>query len=506
MRVSFAAVFAVLLTRAVCAQSGDTPPIQLIYPPAGTVLSSDQDVTVIAVLSDAFVDASSTKFITLAATKTDGGPSFTIATGNPRSTDGDVQAEGIWDITQVPAGNYILTATMQDTLGRMYQSTVRVSVIHPPVVSVTVIGQHAVPGGVEITFAPTATDPQGESIIETIWNPGDGSPAVKLPGLELFTHKYAGVSNQTITYVLNLKAENTQGAFGEAERDVLVADSSSATAQRSDDCGCSAMRVYTAAGRTTPVYCARGGVPQFQGCTSAGPVGTMGCGGLSTPFTCTVGPLTPILPPAITQTTLYRNNLGWRFEVVADFAAGTNTQANIRGELSACTEGQVVQQNRTRNGAMLGPKTTADAPTSIPGPPGAPGPPVVPPPMVKAGSMLVPNINNNNQWGADDYAAARAGKVHSLPNTVRWTDAPGVSRNGTTPIANSLSSDTIFVTFLTGNLGTCWCQFRLTHSWTFANGTGTRTGPPAATLIDGMNCTLPDVRPAGGGSGGGGNN
>jgi hypothetical protein len=498
MRVFLAAVCSLFLAQSVLAQSGDTPPIQLIYPTAGTVLSSDQDVTVIAQLSDAFVDAASTSFIALAATKTDGGPSFTIATGNPRSTDGDSQAQGIWDITQVPAGNYILTATMQDISGRTYQSIVRVSVIHPPVVSVTVIGRHAVPGGVEITFAPTATDPQGESIIEAVWNPGDGGPAVTLPGLQPFTHKYAGASSQTITYVLNLKVENNQGAFGEAERDVLVADTG-ATAQTSNDCGCSAMRVYSAAGRNTAVYCARGGAPPFQGCTSAGAAGTMGCGRQSTPFRCAIGPISPVLPPNMRQGQEYMNNLGWRFEVVADLAAGTNAQPDNLGRLSACTEGQVVQQNRMRNGALIGPRTAASTPTTTPGPPGPPAP------MVKTAVQQVPNINNMNQWGADDYTAPRAGKSHSLPNSVQWTDGPGVSRNVSGAFSNSLSSDTIFVAFVTGNLGTCWCQFRLTHSWTFANGTGTRTGAAVATLIDGMNCTLPGT-PPGGSGGGGGNN
>ncbi len=490
MRPILAVLSFALLAQFAWGQTSDTPPIRILSPPDGSILTSDYDALIIASLADAFIDAASTVDITFTATKTGGGPVFTIASGNPRSLDGDSQAAAVWDISQVPSGSYVITTKMQDTAGHVYQSTALVTIDHPPVVSVTVVSQKPVAGGVEITFRPTATDPEGDAILSTTWIPGDGSPAGTTHGLDTFTHTYEGLANQTIAYVLNLKVENIQGARGEAERDVVVS-AVSAEVRQTNDCGCSQMTIRSAASQTTGVYCASA-APPFQGCSAAGGPGTMGCGRNRTPFTCSIGPLLPVLPPSNNSSTSYMNNLGWRFEVVADLSPGTNAQPDNRGRLTACTEGQVVQQNRTRNGMMIQPSTANSTPTMMP--PGVPG-------NVKTANQTVPPINNRTppDYGADDYTAPRTGKRHDLPTSVQWIDGPAVGRNfvGSTGLASTVNADMIFVTWVTGNLGTCWCKFEIDHSWALAPGgrTGARTGPAVVSILGGQNCRQTDAPP-----------
>jgi hypothetical protein len=119
---------------------------------------------------------------------------------------------------------------------------------------------------------------------------------------------------------------------------------------------------------------------------------------------------------------------------------------------------------------------------------------VGPPGNVKTANQQVPGINNNNSpdYDADDYANPNSFKQHSLPTSVKWIDAPGLTRNVSGVNANSLSDHTTFVTRLTGSLGTCWRQFEIEHSWTAAAG---RVGRPVVKILGGQSCVQPDAPP-----------
>jgi hypothetical protein len=50
-----------------------------------------------------------------------------------------------------------------------------------------------------------------------------------------------------------------------------------------------------------------------------------------------------------------------------------------------------------------------------------------------------------------------------------------------------------FVSFVRGNLGTCWCQYTFEHRWTAANGRTAIDGgaaPTRATMVAGQNCQI----------------
>jgi hypothetical protein len=65
---------------------------------------------------------------------------------------------------------------------------------------------------------------------------------------------YHGDAQHALAGVLNSIAEDARGARGEAQRDVVVADSV-ARVERTNDCGCSEMSIFSRAGQGSAVYC-----------------------------------------------------------------------------------------------------------------------------------------------------------------------------------------------------------------------------------------------------------
>ena len=51
--------------------------------------------------------------------------------------------------------------------------------------------------------------------------------------------------------------------------------------------------------------------------------------------------------------------------------------------------------------------------------------------------------------------------------------------------ANAITDHRQFVMWVTGNLGTCWCQIDMNHSWTMAGG---RVGPGVVGRVAGLSC------------------
>jgi hypothetical protein len=194
------------------------------------------------------------------------------------------------------------------------------------------------------------------------------------------------------------------------------------------------------------------------------------CPANHTAFRCPIGPFSP--------GELGANAFGWRFEVNAHISDRTN-------DFNRCTEGQAARGTITRGGAVIANGATDAVPAAAAALP-FPNPPA---------GALVANPNpypaaGAANWGADDYTAPRDFKRHSETlNRIRWLDAPRVPRAG----AAAITDRRIFVAWVTGNLGTCWCQFEINHEWTAAGG---RTGPGGGaapnrvTRIAGQNCGL----------------
>jgi hypothetical protein len=484
-KLSVAAALLGLLGTGLSAQE---TPIRIIEPANGTVLPSQVDADIVAQLATGFEDGTRIANIQFTATKTDGSGVFPLGSGDlrwPMSLD---KALALWRVRPIPSGDYIISVVLQDTSGNSFVDAVRVTVNRAPTVQVSVVQQQPTPDGVQITFSPVIKDAENDPIVNVFWDPGDGTGTQALPATSQFTHTFAGVIGGTAAYVLSVRADDARGGSGTVQRDVNVSDSTAVVAQ-TDDCGCTKMDIFSVAIANSFTYCRPANTAlTTPGCVAvANPPGAEACPPGTVAFQCALGPFSPGQRGS--------NVLGWGFEINAHLNPRTNNSGR-------CTEGQVTRGTLMRGAAAgmnplaqrnpPGPPRSDALPFPAPRPVGAvlsgsPRPNPNPPPAQLPGDRIPPA--GGPDWGADDYTMPRTFKRHLDPiNRIRWFDQPSLA----TDAANApLAVHYVFVAWVTGNLGTCWCEFEFNHAWTQAGG---RTGPggtPAPTMItriDGLNC------------------
>jgi len=88
-------------------------------------------------------------------------------------------------------------------------------------------------------------------------------------------------------------------------------------------------------------------------------------------------------------------------------------------------------------------------------------------------------------------SATRASSYRSGPFESAAADQPRVQF--TPADFTSMQQQFEFVSFVRGNLDTCWCRFRFEHRWTAANGRTAIDGGEAPTrvnMIAGRNCQI----------------
>jgi hypothetical protein len=444
-------------------------PIRILYPPNGAVISSQNDTRIIAELAPQFQDPDNFNFLEFTAIRTDSTAVFPLGRGDLRSLRNPNQASVLWSTTVAPSGEYIVVAAVQNKLGILFTDAVRVTVNRAPSLSIRVLSQRSQTGGIEITFEAVVKDTEDDPITRILWTPGDSSPMTDLTGLTPFTHFYGGKAGETVSYILSVTAEDARGGQTTVQRDVAVAEDTAlaqqttGVVQQTHDCGCEKMDIFSMAFNSF-TYC--GDVPTaavYPGCVAA-PDPT--CAG-GKAFQCALGPYTPGQRGS--------NDLGWSFEINAHLDPRTNA-------IGRCSQGQAA-----RTTVMIGGKPIPGGnPPALRKPPAGPNLPFPNPP---AGALVngpnpIPPVGGAN-WGADGYTNTTdpAAKRHlEALGRIRWLDAPALT---TDAAMAALDDHKIFVAWVTGNLGTCWCQFEVKHSWTAAGG---RVGPPVITRLDGKNC------------------
>jgi hypothetical protein len=474
-----------------------TPGIYFQTPRSGDTLSTDELGTIIATLAPPYDDPSQVANVEVFATKP-GFPTIPIDSGDLRSPMGIPRDRvAFWDLTGIASGDYTLTVRVTPTNCQLLGSaSVVVHVNQPPIVSdIQAMNCVSVPSacggngfctqfpatpcttsadcvGRQITLSAIAADADGESITEYIWDPGlNQNPVLQTSSTLTLTYPPG-----SLIAIVGATAHDAGGGDTTAIRDVdLVACSTHGT----QDCGCSQMEVFSTIGMTF-VYCAPENaiIPEDIGCMlEVAPPPGEACPPKSKAFRCPVGPILPGND---------RKIFGWGFEVNVILTEDTN-KIN-------CEEGQFAQISVTKNGqaqsALASDKRKPPAPLggilNLPDGPARPG--GVNFSIVPNGAPI-PAFNAVNggapQLGADGHGEPSLFKRH-LPNIrrIQWYDQPALEPFAPTDTGEYKAR---FLTFVSGNKGTCWCYFELNHSW--AN--GSRTGLPGVLKLDGERCSIP---------------
>ena len=366
-RASLAAVILVA-----CLPSADSPPgatqlpvqpLRIIQPLDGALVVSDRDTEVIAELAPQFRTPETFDSMAFVVTSVDGTRRFDLGRGDLRLLEGMDRAGSVWRTGPLPSGEYVITASLQDRAGNIFEDRVRVTLNRAPGAIVQALRMREVPGGAEVTLQGIVQDIENDPLDRIRWTPGDGSDPIELGDLSPFAHVYTSVPGQITTYVAAFTVEDARGGSTTVQRDVVVDATGEALAinvLQTHDCGCEEMRIFSRANTDTFTYCSGGGAPAEPGCRAVVDPGA--CPQFQTAFRCPLGPYSPGERGF--------THLGWTFEVDAVLDPGTN-------QVSRCTEGQVARRSWTFDGraqpngaAKRQPPAGANLPFPAPRPPG----------------------------------------------------------------------------------------------------------------------------------------
>jgi hypothetical protein len=458
------------------------PAIRIIQPLNGNVVTSDADVHVLAELAPEFQEPANFSQMSMTVHRNGSAAVFTLGTGDLRWFASPDIARGVWQTRAMPSGQYTVMARLVDRSGRVHTSSIQLTLNRAPALGINVLAKRRLPTGTEFTFQPVVRDTERDTIRQTIWSPGDGTPDVAAPDLAPFTHLYAYVSGQERKFVLTVTVDDVRGARTSEQREVLAGEEPEVL--QVHGCGCDKMEIYSSTVFNSFIYC----VPKDAGpgralnaCKAVvAPPAGQACPADKMAIQCALGSFAPGDRGAM--------SLGWGFEINAFLNPATT-------DVSRCSEGQVARGSLTRGGVALLPNGAATAPAV--GPPAGAAIPFTNPP---AGGVVnapnpVPQFGGPN-WGSDNYTGPWEFKRH-LPaiGRIRWLDTAAFPSRG----AAAMTERRTFVSWVQGNLGSCWCQIEYSHDWAAGNHTGPGGAAllPAVTKVAGLNCEIipgPGVR------------
>lgn len=392
-----------------------------------------------------------------------------IAKGDLRPFESPDRLRAFWNVAEVLPGEYVINVKVAGP--HRGEASVRVTVHPAPAVTMRLVSLRRIAQGAEAVFSVAATSPAKVPIREYIWTAGDGTPPQRTDE-PTFTHVYRELDR---TYVVWVEVNDARGGSTLIARDLKTPPDLPKEGLKiprevfheTHDCGCRRMTIRAAGGNTN-IHCAAA-VPDRPGCAAvAAPPGTCPAG--QVPYQCPLGEITPA-PPG-------QPRLGWLFEIVADLTVSDLVPTT--NDLSQCTQGQYARGTRIRDGAIRpNPQALANPPA---------GAHNLPDGTAGAGGFNFISVGPPNpyppfggpNYGGDGFTQPDDLKRHR-PTQFYWNDAPR-GRVGTI----SYTSDNEFISFVQGNLGTCWCRFWLRQSWTARGG----TQGPGIVLVDGLNCRV----------------
>lgn len=507
LRVSIVASM-LLLPGVTYAQSCPTG-VQIMAPASGQVLPSQQAVVVEATLVPNTITVESNPVKIRAIMSATGGGFFPIAEGDLRMRGTPGSLRGIWNLNNVPSGTYSITVVVQaiSRAGRCspVQATVEVVVNRAPsLLDLQATNCQVGETGTTVAFQAIAQDPENDSMVQFLWNPGDGTSSTVTPSSTSTSGNFVHVYPSAASVVVWVTGYESRGGMFMEGRDFDVASCAFLQAQAAPRrCGCDRMTIASRAGNNSEIYCFMPPPPpqppavappvvapgERFGCTLVANPPAGACPALQRAFTCPLGPQST--PNAVGD-----DALNWRFEVRAVLNAASNDPAQ-------CDEGQFAKGTRIRGFPAIVRGRLALVLNVEANPVTAATPP--------AGAYQFPNNGNfnvvgppngyplfrpeNNTFGADDYAVPFVFKRDRDADRIRyWYDAPGSSSPPRT--SSVFSNNDEFVSFVRsrGNLGTCWCHYRIQHQW--IDGTGRRAfgggdAPNVVEMVAGNNCNIP---------------
>lgn len=435
--------------------------VELITPTDGQILPSQNLVTIDAELTPPGrkLGPVNAKVVAIRGTE-----EILVAQGDIRSFSKPDILRALWDITNVPPGEYTLRVEVAGYL----PDEARVTVHRAPSVDLKVVSSE--PGQnrtVNVVLEAAAVSPSGTASIDYVWSAGDGSPS-EVTRSARFSHSYGAGR----TYIVWVEVHDALGGATLIARDldVPIEIQDPPKAQETHDCGCKTMTI-TAGGGASRTYCVptvAGGVHPAVlaqlvafGCAGIGAAGAGGCPAGHVPFTCPLGQRNPQV-------------ISWGFEVQAQLTEKTNDQ-------TVCTEGQYARGTATTNGfPLINPQVVGPPPPTGAQnlPDGAAGGAGFGFNVVGAGNPYPPAAGPD--YGPDDFAVPGTYKRH-VADSFYWYDPPS---SGFTPGATSLGQRKEFIAFVRGT-PTCWCRFTLKQDWTQAGGLAAGN---EIEILDGQNC------------------
>ncbi len=479
-----------------------TPIVTLLAPSPGDVCSTNEFCEIEATVGAPFVDPASVAMVEVFVTHGTLG-TISIDSGDLRPLS-DLLGRylALWDTSNLPSGDYTVTVRVTPSgCGSVAEASAVVNVNRAPVVSaIDVVSCAPAPGtcggagycsefpntpcgtdtdciGQQVTLSALVSDPDGDEIDVLLWSPGTRDEEIRVTGSADFTTTYPP---GTYDVVVGVTAEDDRGGSGRAARQV---NTQLCAAKEKDTCGCSRMVLFSKSQQDSFIYCVKGALPNDSpaGCAELAEVPESDkCPAEKKAYRC---PLGPMVPPG---------QMAWNFEISSHLADGST-------KLTSCQTGQLAQgssyfknlekalpNSKTRNGSV-GPDTSAGKLTL---------------PLPGGKEAVFATVKNEDEYpkfgaefgdpkrpqlGADDYqGSSNALRCRDLWR-IRWLDLPG-NRGNVIRAGEPHKQQMRFLSYVKGELGTCWCYFEIDHKWD----NGERTGGDRATILEGKNCELGD--------------
>jgi len=101
--------------------------------------------------------------------------------------------------------------------------------------------------------------------------------------------------------------------------------------------------------------------------------------------------------------------------------------------------------------------------------------------------------SNPPKFGGDNYIEEWLFLRHHTNNLWFWFDNPGITIDVGPRGDQNVKQQAQFVSWVTGNLGSCWCRTEIQQMWDRTNGRtaiGGGAAPNVMTKISGKNCRV----------------
>jgi hypothetical protein len=109
--------------------------------------------------------------------------------------------------------------------------------------------------------------------------------------------------------------------------------------------------------------------------------------------------------------------------------------------------------------------------------------------IVNGPEQMYPAFRDRSQplkFGGDGYTNEPDVRRH-VNNFWAWLDFPHFPLDSNPPGDQSLKQQNWFISWVTGNLGSCWCMFGIEHQWDRNNGRqSSRPGAPVPNVVRGL--------------------